>query len=586
MRYSLADIEQETNIIDAILDSVQSGVVIVDRGAGIVRINSIAANLFGTSGSKALGMPLSAVIADTGLARVLETGQTVGPVSEHHKGRHLFAKHLPLFSEGEGLVGALGVYTDITEDEATKRQLMEALHKEKELEAILEHSHDGIWIMDGKGKTLRVSKSWEDFSGIKRKEVIGRTVHDIVAAGVYTDSAAIHVIQKREPVTIMYSTRTHKSALVTATPVFGRDGSIWRIISNVRDITELNQFKMELEKSLATSRRMKEEIRRLRRQCEKGPIIAHSRAMKEVLDTAVQIARSEATILISGETGVGKDVVARFIHGMSCDNDTLVRVNCGAIPETLIESELFGYEEGSFTGARSKGKPGLFELAQGGTLFLDEVGELPLAVQAKLLHVLQDHTIMRVGGVLPISLNVRVIAATNRDLRAMSTDGTFRQDLYYRLSVFPLHVPPLRERVDDILPLSLHFLEKYNNRYKTDKSISPRFLERLREYSWPGNVRELENTIERLVVTNPGNEIDIHSLNALIRGGEVPLPKDLCDFSGSSLRDAKEELERSMLAWALKHHGSTRKAAAALGVTQPTVVRLARKHGLGNAGAE
>lgn len=586
MRYSCPGIEQETNALDAVLDSVQSGIVIVDRGARIVRINSRAAGLFDTSGSKALGRPLSSVIADTGLAGVLEAGQTVGPVSEHHHGRHLLARHHPLFRRGGELVGALGVYTDVTEDETKKRQLMEALHKERELEAILEHSHDGIWIMDGEGKTLRVSKSWEDFSGIKRKEVIGRTVHDIVAEGIYTDSAAIHVIQKREPVTIIYSTRTQKSALVTATPVFGPDGRIWRIISNVRDITELNRFKMELEKSNATSRRMKEELRRLRRKCEKGGVIAQSRAMKEVLETAAQIARSEATILISGETGVGKDIVARFIHDMSCDNDTLVRVNCGAIPETLIESELFGYEEGSFTGARTKGKPGLFELAQGGTLFLDEVGELPLAVQAKLLHVLQDRTIMRVGGVLPISLNVRVIAATNRDLKAMSKEGTFRQDLYYRLSVLPLHIPPLRERSEDIFPLALHFLEKYNNKYKTDKRISPRALERLREYEWPGNIRELENTIERLVVTSPGNQIDAHSVYALIKGGEAPLPRDLRISPGSSLRDAREELERSMLVWALKHHGSTRKAAAALGVTQPTVVRLARKHGLGSADAE
>ena len=573
--------EQEVNIFDTVLDSVPAGIVIIDQKARVARINLFAVNLFNIGPGEAVGKPLSSVVAGSTLADVLKTGQPAGPVSYHRNGRHLVAGHHPLFDGEGGLSGALGVYTDITRDGLVKQQLMEALQKERELEAILNHSHDGIWIMDGKGTTLRVSKSWEDFSGIKREEVVGRMVQDIVAEGIYTDSAAIHVIEQREPVTIIYRTRTQKAALVTASPVFGADGKIWRIISNVRDVTELDRYRRELEKSQASSRRFRDELKLLReQQSEDRGIVARSRAMKEVLETATQTAVSDATILIFGETGVGKDIIARFIHNVSGRNDAFIRVNCGAIPETLMESELFGYEEGSFTGARAKGKPGLFELAQGGTLFLDEVGELPLAMQSKLLHALQDRTIMRVGGVLPINLNVRVIAATNRDLKAMSEEGKFRQDLYYRLNVIPLHVPALRDRAEDIFPLATHFLEKLNKRHKTNKSICPRALELLRRYGWPGNVRELENTLERLVLTSQQDTIDAQDLKSLIREDDAPLLHDLCITPGGSLRNAREELDKMMVAWALKTHGSTRKAAAALGVTQPTVVRLAQKYGL------
>lgn len=572
--------EQGISILDTVLDSVQAGIVIIDRRARIVQLNSFAASLFDVAGAESIGEPLNKVIMDSALPEVLKTRKPAGPIAQYQNERQLLSRYRPVFDSCGELYGALGVYTDVTNDGLIRQQLTEAQQREKELEAILSYSHDGIWIMDGKGITLRVSKSWEDFSGIKREEVIGRTVYEIVAEGIYTDSAAIHVIEKGEPVTIIYRTRTQKAALVTASPVFGADGKIWRIISNIRDITEMDRYRRELEQSQASSRRFRDELKILRQQSESNGIVAHSRAMKQLLETATQIAGSDATILISGETGVGKDVIARYIHNISAGNGTMIRVNCGAIPESLMESELFGYEEGSFTGARAKGKPGLFELAQGGTLFLDEVGELPLAMQAKLLHALQDRTIMRVGGVLPITLHVRVIAATNRDLKTMAEEGTFRQDLYYRLNVIPLNIPPLRDRQEDILPLAIHFLEKHNKNHKTNRSISPGALEMLREHDWPGNIRELENTIERLVLVNQGDAIDTEDLVTFIRSYEAPPLKDFCISKNGSLKEAREQLDKSMLAWALKRYGSTRKAAAVLGVTQPTVVRLAHKYGL------
>ncbi len=573
-----------TDIFDTTLDVIQTGIVIINCHATITRINSFAAMLFGIDEFDSVGKPLSTFITKSSLPSVLETGQPIGPVVEGHNGKQLLGIYRPLFGPGGELNGALGAYTDLGKNDLIKQQITDAMQNERELEAILEYSPDGIWIMDGVGKTLRVSKSWENFSGIKREEVIGRMVHDIVAEGIYTDSAAIHVIEKREPVTIIYTTRTHKSALVTANPVFGADGNIWRIISNVRDITQLNRFKTELERSQANSKRFSHELKVLRQQqSQTMQIITRSKAMETVLEIATQTAASEATMLISGETGVGKDIIANFIHNSSGGNGTFIRVNCGAIPESLMESELFGYEEGSFTGARAKGKPGLFELAQGGTLFLDEVGELPFAMQAKLLHALQDHTITRVGGVLPINLHVRVIAATNRDLMAMTKVGSFRKDLYYRLNVIPLHIPPLRDRPDDIVPLVVYFLEKYNKRHKTNKSICPRALEVLLKYSWPGNVRELENTIEWLVLTCHNEEIDVDNLDAFKKEHDSPLPYEVCFSPCGSLKKAREEVEKSMLLWAMKHHCSTRKVAAILGVTQPTIVRLVHKYGLNKA---
>lgn len=575
--------EKDKFIYRSILYSLREGVVIVDYKGRVVDFNPLAKKLFNINRDKALGRRISGVISGSPLTDVLENGREVGPLIESHRGKNLLSQHYPLM-HGNELEGAYSIYADVSELEEKKLKLQDALQREKELEAILEYSHDGIWIMDGAGITLRVSKSWEKFSGIKREEMIGRTVYEIVAQGYYTDSAAIHVIEQRKPATIIYKTKTGRRALVTATPVFEKNGNIWRIISNVRDITELTHFREEFEKSKGTTLRFQEELKHLRKQqLESDGAVARSQAMRDVFEVASQTAGSGATVLILGESGVGKDVVAQFIHGISsCEKGPFIRVNCGAIPETLMESELFGYEEGSFTGARKQGKPGMFELAQGGTLFLDEIGELPIQMQAKLLHVLQDHKIMRVGGMKPVNVDVRIIAATNQNLISMVEEGKFRNDLYYRLNVIPIYIPPLRERTEDILPLLMNSLKKYNEKYKMEKSFNSDALECLIRYEWPGNVRELENVTERLILTCPTDLIDVKHLPAFVKERNTPALKDFHLSRLGSLRQAKEELEKAMLLWALNQYGSTRKAASALGVAQPTVVRLAHKHGLNN----
>ncbi len=460
-------------------------------------------------------------------------------------------------------------------------RLRRAMEKERELDAILKHSHDGLWIMDGDGVTLHVSDSWEKFAGIKRDVMIGRSVYDIVKEGYFSDSAAIHVIQEKRLVSVVYETRTGRRALVTGSPVFSEDGSIWRIVSNVRDFAKLTNLQQEIEQDLTGSDSHHEKNNLLtNRRFKTREIIARSPGMEKVLDLAGLAALSAATVLVSGESGVGKEIVARQIHNLSRSRENpFIKVNCGAIPETLLESELFGYEEGSFTGARKRGKPGMFELAQGGTIFLDEIGEMPLALQAKLLQVLQDREVMRVGGIKTVTLDVRIITATNRNLEEMVSGGAFRKDLFYRINVIPITVPPLRERREDIVPLTLHFLERFNKRYENlSKTFSPDALESLPEYAWPGNVRELENLVERLVVTTSGKEITPEKLpgyfgfkhEAALTGGADVIP----------LRRARDDLEKRLVEKALVKYGSTYKAARALGIAQSTVVKKARKYGI------
>ncbi|MGE5587490.1 MAG: sigma 54-interacting transcriptional regulator [Clostridia bacterium] len=308
-------------------------------------------------------------------------------------------------------------------------------------------------------------------------------------------------------------------------------------------------------------------------------VIAYSVEMGRVLQLAAKVAPVNTTVLLLGESGVGKEVVARFIHSTGPRRrGPFVNINCGAIPATLLESELFGYESGAFTGARREGKPGMVEAASGGTLFLDEISELPPDLQVKLLQLIQERKLVRVGGVKPLGVDIRIIAATNRDLAAMVGRGEFRADLFYRLNVVPITIPPLRERPDDVIPLIYHFLNRYNEAHGYEKTINEQAREILTRYSWPGNVRELENLIERLVVTVEGDEI-----------GAADLPQHVFEEGGARpprvvvggimpLRQATEEVERQIIERALSEERSTYSMAKLLGVNQSTVVRKIKKY--------
>lgn len=291
------------------------------------------------------------------------------------------------------------------------------------------------------------------------------------------------------------------------------------------------------------------------------------------------MAKTDATILIKGETGVGKEVVAREIYRRSNrSKQAYIKVNCAAIPESLLESEMFGYEKGAFTGADRKEKLGYFEIAQGGTLLLDEIGEMPIKLQSKLLRVLQEREVTRIGGTKPIKLDVRIIAATNQNIEEQIKKGTFREDLFYRLNVIPIEVPPLRERKADIPVLAYKFIDKFTEKYNINKRFEVAAIEVLENYEWPGNVRELENTIERLLII--GDESSVDEKDVINVLGKDKLPYHVIENENITLKEATDILERSIIERTLRKYKSSRKAAKVLGVTQPTVLRKAKALGI------
>lgn len=345
-----------------------------------------------------------------------------------------------------------------------------------------------------------------------------------------------------------------------------------------RDTSKVSELKAALEQEKKKSEEYKQELDELRQDRQRH-LVYRSPIMERLVVELIHISKVDSTVLLIGESGVGKEVFAKTIHEYSPrQSEPFIRVNCGAIPESLVESELFGYEKGAFTGANQKGKPGLFELAQNGTLFLDEITELPYNMQVKLLRVLQEREIMRVGGTKNVAIDVRVIAATNKDIKLLVEQNKFREDLYYRLNVVPIEIPPLRKRVLDIVPLSIHFLQHFNNMYKLEKSLTKEATEVLEAYDWPGNVRELQNVVERLVVTTRSQTIQATDvLGNLYEGVTLDKPNKPIIAEVTPLKEAVENFESQLISLALQKYGNASKAAKALGISPATISRRMQK---------
>ncbi|EPR40383.1 putative sigma54 specific transcriptional regulator [Desulfovibrio sp. X2] len=468
---------------------------------------------------------------------------------------------------------------DVSEQHAVLGKLQSMRELSREFRAIIDSSFDGIYITDGEGKTLLINRAYERITGIRAAEVVGRTMAELVSEGFYDKSVTLQVLQSRKVETIIQKVRRGKIIVVTGNPIMDEAGNIWRVVTNVRDVTELQRLQEELEKMSALHDRYRMELDTLRKSMGRdGGIVVRSKRMRDVYEQALRLAQVESTVLIMGESGVGKEVVAEAIHRHSPRRERpFVRISCAAIPEQLLESELFGYVQGAFTGASRAGKPGVFELAHQGTLFLDEIGELPLGLQCKLLRVLQERVVLRLGEVRPTPVDVRIMAASNRDLEAMMRVGQFRNDLYYRLNVVPIVVPPLRERREAVFDFIYRFLGRFNRKYGLGRQIDPEACDFLAAFDWPGNVRQLENTMERLVVLSQGDLITREDAQrALAPRRDANGAED----TDQSLRAAVERAERAAIGRALAAHGSTRAAARALGVNQSTIVRKARRYRL------
>lgn len=352
------------------------------------------------------------------------------------------------------------------EEDKRNRIFQTAEEAQKHLEEIIEHSFDGIYITDGNGNTIMVNRAYEQITGLKKKEVLGKNMESLVRSGVISVSGSLHAIRENRVVTLSQEFKTGKKAVITSSPIYDEDGDISMVVTNVRDLTEIYQLKERVVEQKQEEEKLRQNLMHVQNQMMEEDMIVQDENALRVVFMADKVAPLDATVMLLGETGVGKEVFARYIFKKSHRKDqNFIKVNCGAIPENLLESELFGYEKGAFTGASRNGKIGLFELADKGTIFLDEIGELPLNMQVKLLRAIQEKEIERIGGTRPIKIDVRIIAATNRNLEAMMQEGKFREDLYYRLMVFPIQIPALRERPGDIEPLAGFFLEKFNKKY-------------------------------------------------------------------------------------------------------------------------
>ena len=548
--------------------------VLLDAEGRVRALNPRAHKMLGLSPSRCLGRPWSEVVDQPALARLAQSPEETYDQPCSLAGRELLLSALPL-SDARGRSGTLLTFFDRA---AVQERWEETDRLRHEMSSLLESSYDGIIVADPR-RVLEVNASFGRITGVAPSLLAGQRLEELDVKRHVCLAVVQEVIRlachHRRSLTVRRRLKSGHEIFVTGSPVFDRHGQVVRVVLNVRDITELTGLEEQIKKLSAACLEDSG-----RPELPRG-LVAESPAMHRLLDLVMRVSQVDSTVLLTGESGVGKDVFARLIHRLSPRAARpLVPVNCGAIPENLLESEFFGYERGAFTSAARTGKPGLFEQAQGGTLFLDEVGELPLNLQVKLLEVIQEQRCRRLGGVKTIELDIRLVAATNRDLRRMVEEGRFRQDLFYRLYVVPIEIPPLRRRREDILPLALMFLKQFNQKYGVSRTLGHELMGILESYSWPGNVRELQNVIERMVVTADSEVLEARHLpEYLTRAagrprGVVVIPGDL------KLKPAREALERQLIAEALARAGNTRQAARLLGVDHTTVVRKARRYGL------
>ena len=450
----------------------------------------------------------------------------------------------------------------------------------QEINIFVESSHDGILVTDSQGVVIRVNAAFERAFSVLRREVIGRNVTELIAEGLYLDSAALKVLETRETATVVLEQKG-KRLIATGTPACDICGSFTSVVVNIRDITELNDLQSRLEHQRMVAEGYIRELTFIQSQNAPGAdFVVHSKEMQHIMDTIKTISQVDSTLLITGESGTGKEVIVNQVHRSSNRRDKpIIKINCGAIPASLFESELFGYEDGAFTGARRRGKAGFFELANEGTLFLDEIGELDLDLQVKLLRVIQEGEVTRIGGTKTLHVDVRIIAATNRDLWQQVQEGKFRQDLYYRLNVINIEVPPLRERREDINVYASLFLEELGRQYGRTYRLSAEALDLLNRYYWPGNVRELKNCMERAAVLTPGDLVDVDQLPAKMKSGgsgaAAPPP------GRYKLRELLERTEQEAIESALRSCGNNRsKAMDLLGISRRNFYQKLEKYHL------
>ncbi|MFV9510772.1 sigma 54-interacting transcriptional regulator [Tepidibacillus sp. LV47] len=570
------------NELKAILNSTHDGIIAVNKEGMITVFNRAAEKLFKIEANQVIGKPVEKSIPNTRLHIILKTGkEELNQEQQLNEKIRIITNRVPIFDENGNVVGAVAVFRDISEILELTEQISDLKSIRSMLEAIINSSNDAISVVDEHGKGLMINPAYTKLTGLTPEDVIGKPADVDIYEG---ESMHMQVLRTRKAVRgvhLKVGTK-RRDVVVNVAPVIV-DGELKGSVGIIHDMSEIKKLTEELE----NARRI---IRNLEAKYTFDDIIGKSSEMMVAIETAKKAASTHATVLIRGESGTGKELFAHAIHNASDRKfHQFVRVNCAAISDNLLESELFGYEEGAFTGAKKGGKKGYFEVASGGTIFLDEIGELDLSTQAKLLRVLQEKEIVRVGGTKPIPVDVRIIAATNVDLEKAIKRGKFREDLYYRLNVLPIIIPSLRERKSDIPFLVNHLLKKLNMDYgRNIDRVSLDVLQIFLEYSWPGNVRELENVLGRSMINMRYNEtiIEAHHLPPLGKGNRLLLKQEqgfdlLPGESMVSLNELVERTEKSYIEQVLKKaKGNKTKAAKWLGISVRNLYYKMEKYGL------
>lgn len=558
--------------METIINKMPFGLVLTSEKGFVTFVNEKASIILSDEPSYVVNKPVLSIIPSSNAIKAIKTKQPF--LSSMKKGRQdkntiILFENAMTNEKGETVGISILFDTSLVEHLAFQTNKINEL--KQELDLVMSLVGELVTIADGEGNILRVNEACERIMGVSQKDFIGKPMDFLVNEKIIDQSSTRKVIEEGRSVTVVQTTKSGRRLLVSGYPIFNEDGELTKVINISKDITETDNLTRKLEETKSLVEHYQIELEKQ----EKGkdrPLIK-SKVMEDTYDLVRRVANVDSTVLLLGESGVGKEILARTLHESSNRrNRPFIKINCGAIPETLMESELFGYSKGTFTGANREGKQGLIVAANKGTLFLDEIGEMPLNLQVKLLQVLQERQVTPLGKTIPIDVDVRIVAATNRDLEEMVEKKLFRSDLYYRLNIIPIHIPSLRERRDEIPFFAEYFLNRYNQKYAKWKYFGEGVLNKLMNYAWPGNVRELQNTIERLVVTVAGDEITSQHIPEKITSHfSKELMQDL------SLKEAVELFEKEMIENTLKNCLTLKEASKLLGIDPSTLTRKVRK---------
>lgn len=558
-------IEESMIAHEQVLENVPIGLIVIDLNQNITTINKYALKLIDKIYHDVIGKNITDIIPVSDLPSILKSATNEFGQLLHINNRTALVNRSPLFNNDK-VIGAVAVFQDVS-DVVGMKEINEKFTK------ILENSQDMICFLDEQGKVNYVNPAFIKNTGLDNSDILGKHIMDISPEGYRAK-----VFKSKQQLKDVVHSINGIEVIGTVEPLF-IDGKFKGVISTTRPINEIKELMHKLSKSQEELNYYKEEFfKQISKNSSFKDIIGSNRNLRDIMYICQKASETTSTVLVRGESGTGKELIAKAIHNNSQRKDKpFVRVNCASIPENLLESELFGYEKGSFTGA-TKSKPGKFAIANEGTIFLDEIGDMPLSMQVKLLRVLQEREIEPIGGIHPQKIDVRVIAATHRNLEEMLKDGTFREDLYYRLNVLGINLPPLRERKEDIPSLVEHFIHKLNKKLnKNISGIDKDSLLLIQEYHWPGNIRELENIIERAMNLCEGEYISRSYLPSYLKPSEAPSSAFHVDEDNIL---PFEEYEKQIIEKAMKKYKTFNKAGKALGLTHRTISLKCKKYGI------